>query len=53
MMHNNIKRLRKKSGFQWDDENGMGVMEDMQQQWDDMVKMHGHMSSLLMTANYY
>ncbi|KAN0109699.1 hypothetical protein V8E52_009045 [Russula decolorans] len=33
-----VTALKGKSGIKWSDENGMGITEDTQQQWDEMVK---------------
>jgi hypothetical protein len=48
-----VTKLKSLSGIAWDDEKGAGVTEDTQQQWDDLVKVCEHMSSLWTTANYY
>jgi hypothetical protein len=38
--YNTVSILKSKSGFTWSDEHGMGVTEEMQLEWDELVKVH-------------
>jgi hypothetical protein len=40
-----VTALKGKSGIKWSDENGMGITEDTQQQWDEMVKVRERVQS--------
>ncbi|KAH9960257.1 hypothetical protein BC827DRAFT_1133300 [Russula dissimulans] len=37
--YNTISILKSKSGFTWSDEHGMGVTEETQSEWDELVKV--------------
>jgi hypothetical protein len=40
-----VTALKGKSGIKWSDKNGMGITEDTQQQWDEMVKVRERVQS--------
>jgi hypothetical protein len=45
--------LKSMLGFVWDDEKGMGVTQDRKLEWDELVKVCEHMSSLSTMSNHY
>ncbi|KAH9957289.1 hypothetical protein BJV74DRAFT_728580, partial [Russula compacta] len=48
-----VTALKSKLGLIWDDEKGMNVMLDWQLVWDDLVKVHEHLSCLSTMSSHY